>query len=107
MEQSKLPVHVLAGNFTLMLFNRMAGVNDLCLVKGSVACVQPRGQWLVQSRGQWLVLSQEVSGLFSQGVSGLCSPKGSVACVQSGSSVGACMWICLMAGNCMCMESFM
>ena len=60
------------------------GVSSLCSAKRSVAC---------SVKGQWLVLSQEVSGLFSQGVSGLCSPKGSVACVQSGSGVGACMWM--------------
>ena len=82
---------------------------------GSVACVQPRGQWLV--------LSQEVSGLFSQGVSGLCSAKRSVACSVKGSvacvhprgqglvfsqeAVLVHVCACLKTGNCMCMENFM
>ena len=44
-------MHVLAGNFTLMLFNQMAGVSHSRSVKGSVACVQPRGQGLVKPGG--------------------------------------------------------
>ena len=58
-----------------MLLNQMAGVSGLFLANGSVAHVQPRGQWLV----------------FSLGGGG--GGGGSGACVQPGGSVGAYMWM--------------